>query len=435
MTDGSAGTGAPGATPQWWRPMRLAYGREGLQALLPPDAQVLAPTDLPGLDDAHRQIVAAVVGALGRVPVEPEGPVAVVFPDLTRPFPHRVVLPAVLEALAATGVDDGRIRLLCATGTHRQATDAEMRELVGDDLVDRFGVHDHDATDTSAHVQVGTVDGAPVLVDRAYVEAPTRIVTGFVEPHFFAGYSGGPKGVVPGLAATTTVLEAHSPARIADPAATWTVLDGNPVHEFVRAAAALAPPTLSVDVTINAARQVTAVFAGPLPGSHREACAFVERTSVVHLAEPFDVVVTTNAGHPLDRNLYQAVKGMSAAERVVREGGEVVCVARCGDGLPDGDFAQLLGSAATPQELLDVPSAQDQWQVQVLGRVLAHARVGLHSTLPDPLVRLAQLEPVADVTAAVRDAVRRAGPRVGVLPEGPLTVGVVDAARAGDPMG
>jgi nickel-dependent lactate racemase len=422
--------GAPGAAPEGWRPVRLAYGRDGLQVAVPPDAQVLTPTDLPGLDDAHARVVEAVGNALTAAPVADEGPVAVVFPDLTRPFPHRVVLPPLLEALRAHGVADDRIRLLCATGTHRQATDAEMRELVGDDLVDRFGVHDHDSTDTEAHVQVGTVDGAPVLVDRAYVDAPTRIVTGFVEPHFFAGYSGGPKAVVPGLAATATVLEAHSPARIADPGATWTVLDGNPVHEFVRAAVALVPPTLSVDVTINAAREVTAVFAGRLPDSHREACAFVERTSVVHLDEPFDVVVTTNAGHPLDRNLYQAVKGMSAAERVVRPGGVVVCAARCGDGLPDGDFAELLGSATTPQQLLDAPSAQDQWQVQVLGRVLAHARVGLHSTLPDDAVRLAQLEPVADLTAAVREAVERAGPRVGVLPEGPLTVGVVDSPGA-----
>jgi nickel-dependent lactate racemase len=429
VSDG-AFSGAPGAAPEGWRPVRLAYGREGLQVHVPPDAQVLAPTDLPGLDDAHARVVEAVTAALASAPVGDDGPVAVVFPDLTRPFPHRIVLPPVLEALAAHGVDDSRIRLLCATGTHRQATDAEMRELVGDDLVDRFGVHDHDSTDTDAHVQVGTVDGAPVLVDRAYVDAPTRILTGFVEPHFFAGFSGGPKGVVPGLAATATVLEAHSPARIADPAATWTVLDGNPVHEFVRAAVALVPPTLSVDVAINAAREVTAVFAGPLPHSHREACAFVERTSVVHLDEPFDVVVTSNAGHPLDRNLYQAVKGMSAAERVVRKGGVVVCAARCGDGLPDGDFAELLGSATTPQELLDAPSAQDQWQVQVLGRVLAHARVGLHSTLPDQAVRLAQLEPVADLTAAVREAVDSAGPRVGVLPEGPLTVGVVDSRGA-----
>ena len=408
-----------------WRPVRIAYGRDGVQVDLPPDATVLAPVELPGLVAPHGDVVAAVEAALAPLLPLPDGPVAVVFPDLTRPFPHRVVLPAVLEALARAGVADERLRLLCATGTHRQATDAEMRDLVGDDLVDRFGVHDHDATDTAAHAEVGTVDDVPVLIDRAYLDCPTRVVTGFVEPHFFAGYSGGPKAVCPGLAATSTVLEAHSPARIADPAATWTVLDGNPVHEFVRAAVELAPPTLSVDVTINAAREVTAVFAGPLPTTHREACAFVQRTSVIELDEPFDVVVTSNAGSPLDRNLYQAVKGMSAADRVVREGGLIICAAQCGDGVPDGEFADLLAAARTPRDLVDSPSAQDQWQAQVLGRILARAAVGLHSTLPDDVVVGAQLEPVADVSAAVRAAVSRYGSRVGVLPEGPLTVGVV----------
>ncbi len=403
--------------------MRIAYGHDGLMVSLPADARVLAPIELPGLDDAHGHVADAVTSAL-RLPLA-AGPVAVVFPDLTRPFPHQVVLPAVLAALARAGVTDDRVRLLCATGTHRQATDAEMRELIGDDLVDRFDVHDHAATDTAAHVEVGRVDGVPVLIDRAYVECPTRIVTGFVEPHFFAGYSGGPKAVCPGLAATSTVLEAHSPARIADPKATWTVLDGNPVHEFVRAAVELEPPTLSVDVTINSAREVTAVFVGALPDSHREACAFVERTSVLDLDEPFDVVVTSNAGSPLDRNLYQAVKGMSAADRIVRDGGLIVCAAECGDGVPDGGFADLLHAAISPRDLIDSPSAQDQWQVQVLGRILARVQVALHSTLPDEVVADAQLLPVADVSAAVLAAIGTYGARVAVLPEGPLTVGTV----------
>ena len=413
--------------PSGWQPVRLAYGRDGIRVPLPPDAEVLSPIDLPGLADAHNEIVDTVLTSLQRLGQIADGPVAVVFPDLTRPFPHRVVLPAVLEVLSRLGVDDSRIRMLCATGTHRQATDAEMRELLGDDLVERFDVHDHDSTDTQAHVEVGVVDGVPVLIDRAYVDAPTRIVTGFVEPHFFAGYSGGPKAVCPGLASTATVLQAHSPARIADPGATWTVLDGNPVHEFIRSATALAPPTLAVDVTINAAREVTAVFADPLPDGHLRACEFVERTSVVSLDHPFDIVVTSNAGHPLDRNLYQAVKGMSAADRLVRDGGLVVCAARCGDGLPDGHFADLLEAASTPADLVDSPSAQDQWQVQVLGRILARTRVALHSGLADDLVRSAQLSPAPDITATVQAELQRLGPdaRVGVLPEGPLTVGVV----------
>ena len=272
----------------------------------------------------------------------------------------------------------------------------------------------------------------PVRIDRHYVEADVRIVTGFVEPHFFAGFSGGPKAVCPGLAALETILEAHSPRRIADPRATWTVTEGNPVHDFVRAATALAPPTLSVDVAINNSRQVTAVFAGPLPDAHRAACAFVERTAVQRVAHRFDVVVSTNSGHPLDRNLYQAVKGMAAAERVVALGGTIVMAAACADGLPgEGGFGRLLAEARSPDDLVSPDAAPelDRWEAQVLGRVLQRARVQLRTDgLSDDEVRAAHLEPVADVSEAVARAVHAAGPRasVCVLPLGPLTVATPD---------
>ncbi len=413
-----------GASTTSTRSVRLSYGTDGLFVDLPSDATVLTPTDLPPLADQAAEVQAAVRDALTS-PIA-EGPVCVVFPDLTRPFPAKTVLPAILTVLAERGVADDRIHLLCATGTHRQATDAEMRDLIGDDLVDRYRVHDHDSTDVAAHAEVGVVDGVPVRIDRAYLDCPTRIVTGFVEPHFFAGFSGGPKAVCPGMAELSTVLEAHSPARIADPRATWTVLDGNPVHSFVTRAVALAPPSLSVDVAINAAREVTAVFAGTLPESHRRACTFVEHASVLHVDEPFDVVVTTNAGHPLDRNLYQAVKGMTAAERIVRDGGSIVCAAACGDGIPDdGGFGRLLAEAISVEDLLAPPSTHDQWQVQILGRILARARVALYADgLSDAQVRGALLEPVVDVAAAVSERLATIGPgaRLCVLPEGPLTV-------------
>jgi nickel-dependent lactate racemase len=420
------------------RAVRLAYGTGGLVVELPADATVVTPTDLPALEDEAGEVRSVVRSALPDVAA---GPVAVVFPDLTRPFPARTVLPAVLDVLAERGIADDRIRLLCATGTHRQATDAEMRDLLGSgsdgvDLVDRYRVHDHDATDRAAHDEVGVVDGVPVRIDRAYLECPTRILTGFVEPHFFAGFSGGPKGVCPGLAHLDTVLEAHSPARIADPRATWTVLDGNPVQEFVRPAVALAPPTISVDVAINQQRRVTAVFAGPLPESHLEACEFVQRTSVLQVDEPFDVVVTTNAGHPLDRNLYQAVKGMTAAERVVRDGGSIVTAAACVDGVPaEGGFGRLLAEARTVEDLLAPPSTHDQWQVQILGRILRRARVGLYAEgLDDQQIRSALLEPVDDVARVVAERLAEAGPRARccVLPEGPLTVVSVGAAETAD---
>jgi nickel-dependent lactate racemase len=403
--------------------LTLAYGRDGLAVTVPDDSVVVRPPHLDPLPDEHGAIADAVRHALGD-PGTGGRRAVVAFPDITRPMPNRTVLPPLLAELRARGFGPDEVLLLCATGTHRAATAAELAELIGPELVDTYAVKQHAATDPD-HVDVGCVDGAPVLIDRDWVEADLRIATGFVEPHFFAGWSGGPKAVCPGLAALDTVLEAHSPARIADPRATWIVLDGNPVHEFVRAGAALAPPHLSVDVAINGSGRVTAVFAGPLPDAHRQACAHVERTAVQRVPGRFDVVVSTNGGHPLDRNLYQAVKGMAAAERVAAPGATIVLAASCIDGLPDGgSFAELLRRTKTAADLVHPhgPATPDGWQAQVLGRVLATARVQLFSDgLTDDQVHGAHLEPIDDVSDAVARAATTGG-RVCVLPLGPLTV-------------
>jgi nickel-dependent lactate racemase len=414
----------------------LAYGRDGTSVEVPDAADVILPLDAPALDDEDGAIRAALHAplggpALGRL-VAGARRVAVVFPDLTRPMPNRTVLPPLLDELARAGVADDRVTLLCATGTHRQATGAEMAELIGLELVTRYSVVDHDAQ-SDEHVAVGEVDGVAVRLQREYVEADVRIVTGFVEPHFFAGFSGGPKAVCPGLAATATILEAHHPRRIADARATFLTRHGNPVHDFVRAAAALAPPELSVDVAINRARRVTAVFAGPLAAAHDAACAHVGTAARREVPAPYDLVVSTNGGHPLDRNLYQAVKGMAAADRVRRASGTVVLAAACADGVPDGgSFARLLAGARTPDDLVAASAGPelDRWQAQVLGRVLARGTVRLHSDgLGAAAIRAAQLVPAPDLDEAVEDALAGLGlgarARVGVLPEGPLTVATV----------
>ncbi len=413
----------------------LAYGRNGTSVEVPDSAEVVVPVDLPALEDEAAAITAALRRPLAGPPLGDlarAGRVAVVFPDLTRPMPNRTVLPPLLAELARCGVPDEHVTLLCATGTHRQATAAEMSELVGPDIVARYTIIDHDSGGLG-HVPVGEVDGTPVLLQRQYVEADARIITGFVEPHFFAGFSGGPKAVCPGLAATETILEAHHPRRISDARATFVTRDGNPVHDFVRAATALAPPHLSLDVAINRARRVTAVFAGPLPEAHDAACANVASSAVREVDAPFDLVVTTNGGHPLDRNLYQAVKGMAAAERIVRDGGIIVIAAACGDGLPAGGaFARLLADASSPADLAEASGEPelDRWQAQVLGRVLARAEVHLHAEgLDAGAIAAAQLVPAADLDGAVAAALARLGPRarVAVIPEGPLTVATVRA--------
>jgi nickel-dependent lactate racemase len=411
--------------------LTLAYGHHGLDVDVPDDAVVVEPSPpLPLADE-----VGAVRHAL-RVPHSGPGlgdlvrsgeRVVVVFPDLTRPMPNTTVLPPLLAELEQAGAGPDRVELLCATGTHRLATVAEMTDLVGPDIAGRYRIHQHRAEDGD-HVRVGTVDGTPILLDRRYVEADRRIVTGFVEPHFFAGWSGGPKGTCPGLAATATILEAHSPARIADERSTWLTTAGNPVHEFVSAATALCPPDLAVDVTIDAERRLTGVFAGVLPGSHVAACSAAARSADRPVSGRFDVVLTTNGGYPLDRNLYQSVKGMAAAERVVVDGGVIVMAAACIDGVPDsGAFTRLLAAASSADDLRrpEGPGQVDGWQTQVLGRVLGRAEVRLYSEgLSDSAVRSAQLTPVQDVARAVADALRAAGPlaRLCVLPQGPLTV-------------
>jgi nickel-dependent lactate racemase len=412
----------------------LAYGVDGRTVDVPDDATVIGPTELDGLPDQERSIEEALEHPISGQPlsrlVEGARTVAVVFPDLTRPMPNRTVLPPLLRLLERYGVPDAAITLLCATGTHRQATVAEMHELVGPEIATRYAIVDHDS-DSTDHVRVGEVDGTPIWLQRHYVEADLRIITGFVEPHFFAGFSGGPKAVCPGLAATETILEAHHPRRIADAEATFVTRRGNPVHDFVRAAVALAPPHLSLDVAINRRRQVTAVFAGPLEVTHDAACAFVEESAVQQVDAPFDVVVSTNSGHPLDRNLYQAVKGMAAAERIVRPGGIIVMAAACVDGLPgDGAFARVLAEARTPEDLVDSAGGAelDRWQAQVLGRVLQRAQVWLYSEgLSDQTTVDALLVPVHDLSTVVADALATLGRtgRVAVLPEGPLTVATV----------
>ena len=199
----------------------LAYGHSGTSVAVPDGATVVVPVDAPALADEAAAVTAALRHPLAGSPlaalVRDARRVAIVFPDLTRPMPNRTVLPPLLTELAEAGVPDDRITLLCATGTHRSATAAEMEELVGAEIVARYTIVDHDAT-SDAHLRVGDVDGVPVLLQREYVEADVRIITGFVEPHFFAGFSGGPKAVCPGLAATETILEAHHPVASRTPA-------------------------------------------------------------------------------------------------------------------------------------------------------------------------------------------------------------------------
>nr|HEU5318085.1 nickel-dependent lactate racemase [Chloroflexota bacterium] len=251
-----------------------------------------------------------------------------------------------------------------------------------------------------------------------------------IEPHFFAGFSGGPKMVMPAVAGIDTVLRNHGARNIGDPRATWGVTDGNPIWEEIREAALMVAPRFSLNVTLNKAHEITAVFAGDMLESHREGCAFARRTAMRAVERPFDVVLTTNSGYPLDLNVYQAIKGISAGARVVKDGGAVVAAAECWDGIPDhGDYKDLLFAARDPEALLariNAPGFQmpDQWEAQIQAMIQRRCDVCLHSTLPDEVVRRTHLHPCADVEATIERLLAERGPdaTLCVLPQGPQTI-------------
>ena len=413
----------------------LAYGKTGLTVELPDDrTTVIEPTFLPTLADPRGALIAALRNPIDRPPlrrlVKKDQTVAIAVCDITRPMPSSTVLPVVLGELAHVPRD--QVTVLVATGTHRGNSTEELEEMLGRDVVRDYRIVNHDAFDRASLDDVGVTSAeVPVVLNRVWTESDVRIGTGFVEPHLFAGFSGGPKMVTPGLAGIDTVMVLHNAEMLGHPKAIWGVTEGNPVHDAIREAAGMAPPDFSVDVTINRDRGITTVYAGEVFAVHRAACQAAKRVAMRPVDRRFDVVVTTNSGYPLDLNLYQSVKGMSAAAQVVSDGGSIICAAECSDGLPDhGEFRQLLAMRETPQELLDMVnepgfSRHDQWQVQLQAQIQVKARVLLKSGyLTDEQVRSAHLEPVDDVERAAVECLAGYGPdaEICVLPEGPQTI-------------
>jgi nickel-dependent lactate racemase len=415
--------------------VELAYGKTGLVVELPDErTTIIEPTYLPALPDTRGALVNALRNPIGAPPlrrlVERGQSVAISVCDITRPMPSATVLPVVLGELAH--VSRERITVLVATGTHRANSTEELETMLGRDVVRDYRIVNHDAFDRTGLADLGrTAAGIPLWLNRHWVESDVKITTGFVEPHFFAGFSGGPKMVAPGLAGIDTVMQLHGAAMIGHPDSVWGVTEGNQVHDAIRAIARQTGVDFSVDVTINRDHGITTVYAGELFAVHRAACQVAKRTAMQHVNERFDVVLTTNSGYPLDLNLYQAVKGMSAGAQVVRDGGTIICVAECSDGIPDhGEYKRLLSSRASPRELLEMIeepgySHHDQWQVQLQAQILLRARVLLKSGyLADDQVRAAHLEPVDDLQSAVADSMARHGPQASicVLPQGPQTI-------------
>ncbi len=422
------------------RIVHVAYGKGRIPLRLDPDLarwHVITPVREEMLSNPREAFDVACADPVGAPPLheiaKPNDRVVIVTSDGTRPVPNRILIPWVLETL---NVPLDNVTILLGTGTHRANSPEEIESMFGTDIVGKVAIVNHDAYDEQNNVCVGTTtSGAPAYIDKTYVEAGKRIVLGFIEPHFFAGFSGGPKGIVPGVAGIDSILHLHGYDLIAHPGSTWGELDANPIQKDVREMAAFCPPDFLVNVTLNVDKEITGIFAGHYLEAHREGCKHAKAASMVPVPGKFPIVVTSNSGFPLDQNLYQAVKGMSAAERIVEDGGTILAASECSDGFPDhGNFRAILEKADTPQALeklireLDAPML-DQWQAQILARIASHANIAIYSELDDAAVRTAMLEPITDLQSRLEEEISKVGKGcpVAILPEGPITIPYVPA--------
>ena len=420
--------------------IHLAYGKGRLPIDLPDDWEVtvVEPRFVPALPEPEHALTQALRAPIQASPLRQVAPptdkVGIIFSDITRATPHQLILPAVLRELEH--VPRGNITLFNALGTHRRNTDLELRGMLGDELVDAYRIVQNDAFDPATQVHLGeTSFGHEIWINAELAACQVKILTGFIEPHLFAGFSGGGKAIMPGMGGLRMILGNHDAQNIGNPRATWGVTWGNPIWKEVREVAHQVGGAFLVNVALNREVQITGVFAGDLNAAHAAGCEFVRQTAMVPAAHPFDIVITTNSGYPLDLNLYQSVKGMRAAEQIVRPGGAIIIAAECWDGIPEhGMYGQLLRQAYSPQELLrriQTPGflELDQWQAQIQAMVQLKAEVYVYSDyLSDEQITQALLCPCRNIPATIDDLRRRYGDRatIAVMPEGPQTIAYLD---------
>ncbi|MHB9071857.1 MAG: nickel-dependent lactate racemase [Sedimentisphaerales bacterium] len=415
---------------------KIPYGKTHIEFELPEGicADVIYPKYAASLPNEIEGVRAALSMPLGAKPLKEYAckskRIAIVVNDITRATPYKKILPPLLDELS--GVSENQITFFVATGTHRPNTEKELETMLGIDILKRFKIVQNDANDVASHSLAGqTSSGNKVYIHKEYLACDFKILTGFIEPHFFAGFSGGPKACVPGLAGIETIINNHSFKNLSDKNARWAVTKTNPVWEELHDAALLAGSPFVINVALNRNKEITAVFAGDMDASHETGCEFVKRHSMAAVESRYDIVIGSNSGYPLDLNLYQAVKGMSAAWQIVKKNGTIIIASDCWDGIPDhGSFGQILKENKTPQELISKIkkgelNVQDSWQAYILCKICTDADCHFYSNnLTDEQIKTAFLKPCRDIKQTVTTLLEKFGSlaKICILPEGPLTV-------------
>ena len=417
--------------------VQLAYGKKGYKLKVPANFDVIEPKFIKEVGSAKEEISKALLSPINSKPLrsllEGKNDIAISVCDITRAQPRKVVIETIVEHIKDL-IPISNIKILIATGTHRANTKEELIEMLGKDIVETLNVINHVCDDKESLIEMPTsLDDVSVLLNKHWVNADFRITTGFVEPHFFAGFSGGSKLVAPGLAGLKTIMKLHNYKRLNNPNSIWGEVEKNPIQQDVRKIAKETGVDFTLDVALNRDQKITNVFSGDLIDSHNEACNFARETAMVQVSQPYDLVITSNSGYPLDQNLYQTVKGLSAASQIVKDNGEILCLSECSDGIPShGKFYSLLSEFSDPEQvegMLSDPNfhCQDQWQVQILSQIAKKSNINLYTEgLSDKEIKNAFMFNAPDPQKFIDQKVKEnTNIRGCVLPEGPITIPVL----------
>jgi nickel-dependent lactate racemase len=359
------------------------------------------------------------------------GNACVVISDFTRPVPNKIILPPLLKILEQSGMSKEDITILIATGMHRPNLGEELASLVGREIKENFHIVNHYCRKPEEYRKIDEIDGAPIEINKHYLDADLKILTGLIEPHFYAGYSGGGKAILPGISSFETMKFMHSYKMIDHPNVTNCLLDGNPFHEYVIRVTELVGADFILNVVINKERQIAGVFAGHYDHAHLAGGAMVYDHSVVHLGQPLDMVITSGGGYPLDATFYQVSKALICAKDILIKGGTIVVVCECREGLGSPEFSGIIRSVCSPQEFFDgycdpKNIVIDQWCAQNIYQALDHAgQVYVYSPdLSHEDLKNTGAVKIENVQETVNELLKT-NPKAVVVPDGPYVVGIV----------
>lgn len=434
----------------------VRYHKSRIPIVVPDDAEVLRAPEVPALPYAEQAVADALASPIGSEPLaallEAKNPrnVVITISDITRPVPNKLILPPILRTLHGAGIPEDRVTILVATGMHRPSTPEEKLELVGEEIASHYMIVDHrsEVMDELTELRQPSIYGTRVFINKRYMEADFRIVTGFIEPHFMAGFSGGRKGVCPGLANVATVQKFHGFQFLDSPNATNYVLDGNPLHEEATSVVEMTGIEFLVNVGLNEEKQIAGVFAGDWKQAFLAGTEKVKSWTSARATRTADLVVACAGGYPLDKTLYQTGKGMCSTLPILEQSGKALIVSACSEGLGSPSFTKIMrewgqdwrgflewiGSKETTDH--------DQWGFQMHAKLLQ--RTGVEGLMfacggisPEDQARMSltpiyfangsdpNLEELRRSIQARIDGAR--GERISVIPDGPYTVPVLSA--------